>query len=179
MSGPHMDVSAAVRRRLFKLLELARRGEGGEKDNAQRMLEALFKRHGLTMEDLERPERKRYRFKCRDPIELKLLLQIAYRVLDRTDYTVWRQGSSAARLLDLTPMEFAEIQFLWDLYRRQWSKERDMLLSAFIQRHKLFGSPTDINTAKNEMDERELARQRRMMQSLEQVYEHKPLEHKK
>ena len=58
-------MSDKIHIKLIKLLALAERGVGGEKVNAQRMLEKLMKRHGIEMSDLagEKIETRWFRFK--------------------------------------------------------------------------------------------------------------------
>jgi hypothetical protein len=167
-----------VKRRLGKLLALAERGEGGEKDNAQRILDKVLKKHGLTMEDLRRPDRQRYKFAPRDANDTKILYHAAWRVLKVSDFSMWKyRDRRGTRGLDLTPLEFAEVQFLWELYRAQWRKEQERLLTAFLVKHKLFGETS--GDSEHEWTPAELERLRRLVESLETVREHKPLEHKK
>ncbi len=47
-----MEINPKLERRLKKLLALAERGVGGEKENAQRMLDKLLELEGLTLDDI-------------------------------------------------------------------------------------------------------------------------------
>ena len=61
-------VSAAILLKIKKLQELALRGVGGEAQNAQRVLEALCEKYGLTLEDLDQDAKVTYEFPLRASI---------------------------------------------------------------------------------------------------------------
>jgi hypothetical protein len=168
-----------VKRRLAKMLELARRGEPGEKDNAERMLMNLLHKYNVTLEDLEKPERARYTFNYSGNHEKQIVQQIIYRVTNDASLPTWKRHRNRTELrFDLTPMEFAEAMFLWDLYRRQWHVEVERLRRAFVQRYRLFGEPTGTHNEKP-LSESELRQLKAMMRALGDVHEHRPLEHKR
>ena len=69
-----------------KLKALSDRGVGGEKINAEKLLNDLLKKHGLTIEDVEGEKTDVYCFKA-SGIYAQLLLQIIKRV--GFDLKVW------------------------------------------------------------------------------------------
>jgi len=136
-----MSAPDEVRRRLSKLLELARRGEGGEQANAERMLAATLRKYGLTLADLEREEVRERTFICEDAQERRLLLQVLCRVLNVVpDIRRWKdkRHSQREQFVQLTDLQYAEATLLFDIHREQWKKERDRLLLAYFQRHELY-----------------------------------------
>lgn len=72
--------NAKVEAKLRKLLALAQRGEGGEKDNAQRMLEKLLARHGMSIDDLVDDRREIRWFPISTKYDRKLAAQIMSKV---------------------------------------------------------------------------------------------------
>jgi hypothetical protein len=61
-----------------KLLELSKRGVGGEADNAKMLLEKLMAKYNLTYEDLEKNEIKTQEVSYKTWYEEKLIYQVMY-----------------------------------------------------------------------------------------------------
>ena len=59
---------------LIKIKALAEHGVGGEKINAQKMLEKLMKKLDITTEDLENNDLQVFHFKYKQGKELKTLM---------------------------------------------------------------------------------------------------------
>ena len=64
--------------KLGKVKALADRGEGGEKESAERTLAALMKRYGITEEDLEDTKATIHWIRYKTDWERRLLGQLAY-----------------------------------------------------------------------------------------------------
>jgi len=129
-----------MKERLRKIYELATRGVGGERENAQRLLERLLAEHNLTIEDLAGDEKKLYYFRYSEGWEKKLILQIVAKVTNVSTIEPWvRKGWRKARGFELTAAEFAECQLLLEEYRKAYRKELERLFSAFVQRNRIFG----------------------------------------
>ena len=62
-----------------KLKALADKGIGGEKVNAEKMLNDLLKKHNITIEDVEGEKTENYFFKVK-PEDSNLFIQIVKRV---------------------------------------------------------------------------------------------------
>lgn len=160
------NLTADQRIRLAKLLELARRGHGGERETAQHMLERLLKKHGLTMADLESQELEAewHEFTFKTPLERKLLIQVAVSVAGR-EMQVARLPKWRNRLaFQITRAQNAEISVAFSVYRVALEKEVDALFSAFAHVNEIF-APGGTVREDHEMtpEEREKARRASMM----------------
>ena len=131
----------AVKAKLVKLLALARRGEGGEKVNAERLMHKLLAQHDLTLADLEQenaPRTVRW-FAFRNVAEKRLLVQIASAVMNTRDVESYRTRKRTQRMgLELTELEHLEMLLRWGAYRAAWKVEQERLYIAFISRHSIF-----------------------------------------
>lgn len=132
--------------RIKKLYALAMRGVGGEKKQAQALLEKLLKKYDLTLEELDEEKINRYELEYHGKEQEELLVQTIYKVTGSYDeiYSLRFNKSGRACKTRLaaycTEAQKAEIDFLFDFYCRLWEKERARLLSAFIQKHEIFGA---------------------------------------
>lgn len=72
--------------RIKKLKALAERGVGGEKETAEKMLQRLLKKNGIsTLEELEEDEVEYFLFSYKGRHEIKLLKQCMYKVLGASE----------------------------------------------------------------------------------------------
>ena len=134
---------------LKKIQALAESGVGGEKKNAERLLDQLLKKYGITADELSEETRRDERFIYHGAEEEQLLIQVVYKVRnDKTgmyDAINPRTGRRRKTVLitSVTPSEKIEIEFLFDWYKKQWEREKKMFMSAFIQKHRIFGEATE------------------------------------
>ncbi len=135
--------------RLQKLRALALRGVGGEKETAQAILEKLLQKYTLSMDDLDENIKNEYELKYHGKEQEKLLKQTIYKVTDDRRafyglrYTESGRKCTTALGVCCTAAQKVEIEFLFDFYTRVWEKEREALMSAFIQKHRIFGKLKD------------------------------------
>lgn len=64
-----------------KLQELAKRGSDGEREAAQAALNKVLRKYDITLTDLDDEQENDYRFNYHGDEELKILSQIAYKVI--------------------------------------------------------------------------------------------------
>lgn len=160
---------------LKKLKALAEGGVGGEKNNAEKMLTSMMKKHGITMDMLQDNIRRRKIFKI-TKIQRKVFMQVASSVLGkRTSF--WHNPKSKAvnkeYEIEVTEIEFLEIKAKFDFYWKAYEEELSIFTSAFIHKNKLFPKPSDED--EDEEEERELSREEKqrilkisqMMQGME------------
>jgi len=142
-----------------KLLALAERGEGGEKANAQRMLDNMLRRHGMTVADLIGETRELHWFKVRSATDKQLVRQIAAKVLDG-QVSSYRNHRNAKEIgVETTPAEAIEIELHFETLRPALERHMDLAFSAFVQANRLFqSSPSTPPTAPLTDEERERAR---------------------
>lgn len=138
------QLSEKVQAKLRKLQALAERGEGGEKVNAQRMLEKLLARHGLTMDDLAEEIRKIRWFPVANRFDRKLAAQIMAKIGNTNDpgiYTNKRRPKHVG--VETTPAEAVEFELHYDTLRKALAEHFNDAFSAFIQANRLFSSLPD------------------------------------
>lgn len=157
--------------RLKKLYALAMRGVGGEKETAQAILEKLLKKYAVSLDELDEDIVNEYQFEYHGKEQKSLLKQTVYKVTDDKSafYSMYwaRSGRKCRTILGVkcTAAQKAEIEFLFDFYTRVWEKEREALLQAFIQKHRIFGNLKDDEKGK-ELTNEELEKMHALMQGL-------------
>ena len=130
---------------LMKIRALALNGVDGEKEQAQAILDKLMKKYSVSLDDLDEEILNEYEFEYHGKEQEKLLRQTIYRVTG-DKFAMWGlQYSDSGRKCKTrlggrcTAAQKVEIDFLFDFYKRVWEKDRQALLSAFIQKHRIFG----------------------------------------
>lgn len=127
-----------VKRRLFKVLQLAERGVGGEKSNAKTILAAGLKKYGLTLDELTGGHQRKVveGHAFTNKIERKLLWQIIAVVGNVSSVTGKSRGKKY--YVELTPVQHIEVDAMFGYYRGLLEKEIWKLLVAFVNKHDLF-----------------------------------------
>ncbi len=137
-----------VKSLINKLHELAKRGVDGEKDNAASMLDALLKKHGLTIDDIEKDDVEYHKLTFKFGEEQYMIIRhCTYYVIGTTvDFYGVYKGNRRIKnkvAIKCTLAQFLEIQAMSEFYWNEYLKERELFLHAFIQRNRLF--PADVN----------------------------------
>jgi hypothetical protein len=126
--------------KIKKLYELAKRGIGGEKANAEKILARMLKDSGLTMANLEREEypvkRRELKYGRRADFK-KLMLQILFCVLNLNKINVYLPKRRNIIAIDLTDIQYAEVMLRWNIYKPAYEKEKELLLNAFFCKHNI------------------------------------------
>jgi len=132
---------------LEKVLNLARRGEGGEKENAIRLLKKICARRDLNFDDVMRGTgEKEFSIECQKSFS-KLLLHVIYRYgLLRYSDKVHANYNYTRVFFTTTPDKYAEVCTAFEILRRRYKTEKklfaDLFADAFYQKHDLFYQPT-------------------------------------
>ena len=129
-----------------KLLELSKRGVGGEKENAKKLLEKLMKKNGMTYEDLETLEVKTRYIKYKNNLEMKLACQILY-MMDPTIsiYNAYRPNGykdNSKMRIDVTDSVFIEFEYTFSILKKDLEKELDLFYKAFVVKNHLYPAVT-------------------------------------
>lgn len=137
-------MSDVVRERILKVFRLADQGIGGEKVNAEAMLEKLLKKHNMTHADLESgaAERSMVWFLYTDDLERELIMG----VIDCTcgkDTPCYKRGKEHTIGAQLTASEKVGVDVLLDVYVAKWRGALLEVTVAFIGKHRLFAPLTD------------------------------------
>lgn len=128
--------------RLRKLMALAERGEGGEKQNAQRMLDKMLERHGLTIHDLTDERREIRWFPAPKAIDQRLAGQIMAKVCGTSKIGLYTSKGRPKQIgVEVTPAEAVEFEIHYDTLRKALAEHFEDAFSAFVQANKLFAPP--------------------------------------
>lgn len=160
-----------VSEKILRIYRLARHGVGGEKVNAEKILQRMLKQAGLTLEDLESKEigLKQYKFTCRTKLEARLVSQIGFMitgVMSREREAYHHRGKF---YIDLTPAEYAEISVIYGILRKQLQKELKSFYSAFLHAHDIFPPSTGVKKNLTPEELAEAMRMLKMAQTMEGV----------
>ena len=162
---------------LRKLSALAEKGEGGEKVNAQRKLDELMNKWGISESELETETVIPCEFTYHGEREKLLLAQIIYKVLNERGsiygfrYTCSGRACKNKLGCKATAAQKIEIEFLFDFYNQLYKSEEKFFFSAFIQKHRLFGDLKD----GEKPDEQSLEESMRMSALMDGMREETPV----
>lgn len=120
--------------RLKKIYNLSLKGVGGEREQAQAILDKLLKKYELSLDDIDDEDTAYdYELKYHREEQLRILHQTIYKVLNSTDEIYDIRYTSSGRLcrnrmvVHCTAIQKVEIEFLFDFYKRIWEKDKEML----------------------------------------------------
>lgn len=124
---------------LRKLKALADQGVGGEKTNAQHMLQKLMARHGISSEALEEAQVKKHRIEVSEKYQVGVLSQCILKVMGK-NYPIYEVGSSDGKQYtswECTLAQFIEVKAYYDFYYPLWEQEVKAFYFAFVQKHQI------------------------------------------
>lgn len=123
-----------------KLKALADRGEGGERENARRLLNRLMDKYDVEEADLSDDVLEEHMFAYRNKHELTLLVQLFYKIAgDRKVYRYTSgKGKNSRVYAKCTKAEAVQVEVEYEFYRELWKEEVEWLMNAFIQKHRIF-----------------------------------------
>ena len=167
--------------KLQKLLALARSGVGGEKDNAQRMLDNMLRKAGMTIADLddehEAPQLKTFAYKSL--AERSLLMQCVVSVLDRKFDAFKRRGVRGQLLIELTRAEHIEIDVLFSAHRKALAKHlaktAKNALSAYIHTNRIYSKTPNDDDTPSTLSPEDLAAIMGMMRNMDPTPVHRQI----
>ncbi|MBW8001791.1 MAG: DUF2786 domain-containing protein [Planctomycetes bacterium] len=135
------DIKSTIR----KIAALAVGGKDGEKENALNMLNRLLQKYGLSIDEIESVETDIYPIRYKDVRERSLVVQIVAKVKGTSSPVQWykQYGKKKVMGLEFTPLQWAEFNLLWNIYRKALNCELDDLVHAFIIKHDIFSSSDD------------------------------------
>lgn len=162
--------------KLMKVKALAERGEGGERESAERTLASMMERYGISNDDLEDSRVSTHWIRYKTTWEKKLLHQLAYMYLGEGHsfgcvgtYT----GRSRKKVgIECTPAQYIEIEADFAFYSAVMEEEMGIFYSAFLQKNHLFLPPelarknTEEEDAEN-LDLERIAKIQAMMDGIE------------
>ncbi len=155
------ELDPRLKARMSKLLALARRGVGGEQENASRMLEKLLALHGCTLEQLLDEEVKRdwVLFPCHDKSDRQLLVQLCCKVLNVNSVTT--KSGKGVLAVELSPSEAVDVRVHFGLLRKalkaHLEKELDLARRAFFIANRVFPDSAADEAAETKLSRAEIA----------------------
>lgn len=128
--------SDRIKELLLKLKALSEQGKGGEKENATEMLNKALKKHGLTLEDLEKEEKQGRTFKIKDRGDSSVIL--AQCIWDVCPNAEIKQSTKKLEIYCyLSASDYIEVSEKYKHYYNIWLKEKKEFLTAYILRNKI------------------------------------------
>lgn len=185
MEPPEGGTKETVMNRKEELLErikavkaLADRGERGEKENAQAMLEKLMQKYGVTEADLELEQVETVFFPYHDELERRILIQVIFSVTGKPSFGCVGGGTGRKhkkRGADCTAAQRLEIEFKHDFFYTAAKKEFEVFLCAFINKNGIFPPETIVPPKDAEdLTEEELRKFRRAAMMAETMEHYTP-----
>lgn len=127
-----------------KLKALVDGGVGGEKVNAEKMLNKLLSDHNITLEEIDGEKITEYVFPVRKE-QKKLFFQIVSSVIGEK-FDLFKRGRATNPIkyvLKITPSQAVEIYAKFDFFWPLLQKETKTLYYAFTMKHDLFPANSD------------------------------------
>lgn len=128
-----------------KVLALAERGVGGEALAAKAALDALLKKHGLTIDDLRTTRRVERKFTIRGKEERSVVLHCLLKMFGRESDVTKSAGKykrDPAVYVEMSDVEYLDFKPFFAFHMRQYRKERkklmDTITTAYVNKHRLF-----------------------------------------
>lgn len=142
------NLPSKLKKRLYQLAELATRGVGGEKENAETRLARLLKKHGIKMADFfETDCEQEFFFTYSTKFEELLFIQIAASI---GIVDVWEYQGTRKLSVNCSVSNHAELSLKYGVYKRALKDEMDMTFHAFIHTQKLYSPSNDLQDEKEE-----------------------------
>lgn len=154
---------------LKKLKALAERGEGGEKEGAEKKLRDLMDKYGIDELEFDEEKVRKHEIKYKGAEQRKILIQTAYKIFGNTEniyrYTTGK-GSRNTLLVECTEAQMMQLRIEFEFYKDLWEEELGVFLSAFVQKHELFGTGSGAEEDYTEEKKEEIKRMFVMMQGM-------------
>lgn len=171
-----------IKDKIKKVYDLSIRGVGGEKDQADKILNKLMDKYGLSIEELvdDKPQPKMFHVPNKNCETL--LNQIYGYVTNKNKVNYYRSELKRTYFYyDVTVAQGIEIEELYNWHRKQLKKElkkhEEMMVDAYVLKHGLTPASSSDNDSsiKNKMSHSEIRQILSMMNTLEDVSYYKAL----
>lgn len=134
--------------RLAKIVALAKQGIGGEKKNAEEIIQRLLAENKITVADIgESAEETKqlYTLKWEDENSKYILFMLVKKLIDDdlSNIKIYMyHGNSKKVDMMLAPSKYVELVYHYDLYCEEMKKELQAVFTAFIFKNKLYNEST-------------------------------------
>lgn len=154
------------------------RGNQNERESAEKQLQNLMDKYGITDEDLDIQEEKYREFYFVEEWEHKLICQTIYKLFPNKP--VYKQrGKKRYIYAYMTDAEKIEFEIYYPAYKESFKKEFDLFYYAFLSKNRIFPEkPPENNEAANADDKfsrGDMIRIGMMAQGIESTRVHKQI----
>lgn len=160
--------------RLGKIVALAKRGVGGERTNAIKLVKTLCRKHGLDFDEVMSNEEKKQEFhidctRVNHRLLLHVVLKYAFDSSWNEDGHIWIGGRDQRIYFTTTMEKYVEVSHAFVVLSRLYKKEQDRVKQAayfgFLEKHDLYATNSGEGKKASDITEEEI-RVRRMGSSL-------------
>lgn len=136
-----MENYEGIRQRIKKIYALAKSGVEGEADSARRRLNEMLQKYSLSLDDIigDDQRKEKHIFKFQKSYHLDLLVQCYAAVTGNETMSFLRHKRRV--LIELTAIENAELEAMYNFYRRHMDREIEKIVknakTAFFVKHAL------------------------------------------
>ena len=145
-----------------KLKRLTHSNNIHEAESAQKKLDYIIKKYNISDEELEESDIKKYSFWYHDPMQRKILVQVAYKVLGSLIGKIYsytgRRGKKIELLVHCTYEQYLEISIQYDFYKELFQEELDVFITAFVMKHNIYPEQSESFRSINELSDEEFDR---------------------
>lgn len=167
-----------IDKKLLKIVELARNGIGGERDNAMKMVRVICEREGLNVDDVMASteiETHILEIAPRTKLEQELLAQVcwAFAIPDDPDGLMYNKAAKVF-IYKTTRGRHVETINAASILLRQFRKEKKKVerdvLAAFVNKHHIFGNDSKTAVVKSSVDLERMQRIMGMAHNMDDVH---------
>jgi hypothetical protein len=150
--------------RLAKIIALAEQGIGGEKKNAEEIIQRLLAENKITVADIDESAeetKQLYTLKWEDERSKHLVFLMLKKVVGNKleNIKMFRSHGNAKKLdVMMNPSQYVEFRYLYDLYLEELNKEISALFKAFVFKNDLFKADKDSTPPKAQPNPDEIDR---------------------
>lgn len=141
-----------IQRKIDGLLGLVRRGVGGEKGQAEKILRKLCDKHGLIYEDVIRREEEpveQFYITFRNKHEERIAIHSVWKYGGVHPNDIYGHRQYPKRLYyECRKSKHLEVLTAWSVLKAAFKEEMEILRDAFIHRHQIYGE--GVKTRKTE-----------------------------
>lgn len=127
--------------RLKKIEALAIGGSAGERANAQRLLDTLCAKYGITLEQIADQKKSWHTFSVRGESERELFRSVLVHVMQTRQ--IRHMKSAKGYECELTLAQAIDVRDCWMHFRAAWREQLSDFFAAFIHKNRIFGPPSD------------------------------------
>ncbi len=134
-----MDLRSNLLRKLSKIKVLSEQGVDGEQKAAIQLLTKLMKKYGIDENEINTvndPEFRWFKYKYKDPLSRKLLVQIIYSVLGPGN--TYSHEKRPILGCECDEFQAVEIEAKYNFYYAALEKDLELFFSAFVHKNNIF-----------------------------------------